>query len=514
MCIPRNLPVLLVLTNVGALCALLTALPSVVRAAPEDDLATFTSRLRAVSATLACAPEKNAWSLAEVGIAQVHLKDVKGALKTLKVTPVDSKAGTYDLVEQLAALQAATGDATGAFKTVASVPWEGWHVGQSRALLGIGRAAARAGQKVVAETAFTGAAAIAAHMGDGAYKHTVLFEIAMARVETGSAAEARKTFRELERLTDKFDEGNQTRAQALSSMGILSARLADRTAAKRYFAAALGAIDVQEFGGSSAHAAIAVAQADAGDLISGTLTALSISDTSPFSADRDRALHGLVLVRLARGDRARAEQTADEIEHLQQYHSAALLAIAQSYARAGEARRAIAVARRIKTASRKAQALLDVAAIVAQRGDKEVARRIADGITFLVSQDRLLRQLGRAQQFLFRDAQTWGRYYESTGEFTMASHRANKDTVGDLTAAAMRCRVVLDGHGGRIDREVAEGWDVRKVAKAQAAAGDAAGVLTWMDRLPAAQQLPALLGAADGLGLLLDDRGRLGQRQR
>jgi hypothetical protein len=508
-----------IVTSFGLLCASLAALPAAAGTTSEEILATFKSRLRKASDTLAREPVKNARALADVGIAQVRLQDLEGASKTLLAIPADKRVHSDDFVEQLTSRQAAAGDVAGALKTVASVHWGIWYDAEARALLAVGREAARAGQKTEAETAITRAAAAVAQMRDDDWQHIALFKIALAQVEAGFPEGARKTFRELEHLTELLSKAAHRRAHALCRMGTLSARLGDLKAAQKYFAAAIAAIAVYDGGGGPVQATIAIAQAEAGDPIGGMVTALNDPRRlfgSWSGGERDRALHGIVLARLSQGDRARAQQTADEIAEGQwsrHYHTAALFAIAESYARAGEMRRAIVVAERMEEGSRKAQALLGIAALMAQRGDKPAARRLADGITFLRSQDHLMRQFGKEKRFRFADHTTWDYPYESTGGFTMASARANRDIAGDVTAAAMRCRVALDGQGGEIDREVAEGWQVDKVARAQAAAGDAQGVLAWMDRLPEAKKLQALLGAADGLALLRDERARLRQRK-
>src|SRR5262249_22124419 len=156
--------------------------------------------------------------------------------------------------------------------------------------------------------------------------------------------------------------------------------------------------------------------------------------------------------------------------------------------RAGEGAKAITIAGNITEESRKAQAMLQIATILARRGDKTSARKLAEGLTYPRVRDEFLRRLGQNQQFDFRDYKTWGEYYENTSVFTISSFRAAQETAGDLTAAAMQCRVVLEGRGGISYSKVLDHWDVRKVAKAQATAGDASGALGWLEGLSASQR--------------------------
>jgi hypothetical protein len=416
-------------------------------------------------------------------------------------------------------MQAAMGDIEGAIKTIDAVRW---HAEQVEAWLSLADAAAKAGRKALANQAMARAGELIVQLEDANSRIEVLCEIGRIQLAMGASAEAKETRRSVEMLAYQIvDKGERT--QALIYLGNLMADLADHKAALKALADALLTIDQQSSRGSSALEAIALAQAKAGDLKAAIRTARANAgnqdralrdiakarDIEAFSqaaraiaVNQDRALHGIAMMQLAKNDLAGAEDTTKMIKAFMQYHCAALIAIAQRYASAGETMRAIKVAEAITNDSRKAQAMLEIATAVALRGDKKAAQKIAEGLTY----PRPQLERGDQAPFEFRDFKTWGRCYECDGSFTMASAHAHADTAGDLTAAAMRCRVALAGKAAITHCEELDGWDVRKVARAQTAAGDAQGALGWLDGLKGTRKLEALLGVAEGLASIAEQR--------
>jgi tetratricopeptide (TPR) repeat protein len=483
--------------------------------APEVDRAFVIGHLRNASRLLPTERDQKLHALARIGIAQVQLKDLQGALKTLQTVPPIERRIMYDFVAQLGSLEASMGDPENAVTTVESVAWQSWHFEHCEALLAAARAAAKTGRKAATERAIVRSIEIAMRMEDDHHHMPdILCKIGTTQIAVGASAEAKKTRRLLESLTDRLKEDDQARARSLRHLGLLCARLSEHQAAKVHFANALRAINPRVATAGSAYRWIAEAQAEFGDIEAALTTARSIGTPFHRYEDRDAALQSIAMLQLSINNRAGAEHTVKQIPQFFQYHSEALTALVESYARAGEANKAIAMANSIIEDSRKAQAMLQIATILAQRGDKKVARKIAEGLTYPRFRDGLLRRLGHNQQFNFRDHKTWGELYESTGEFTIASSRGNQATAGDLTAAAMQCRIALDGRGGIAYGKVLEYWDVRKVAKVQAAAGDASGALDWLEGLSASQRLEALLGLADGLASFLEQRDRIGKKSK
>jgi hypothetical protein len=492
----------------GALCFSLAFWVSLARAGSENDRAMLAKQLLTERDHFAREPMKNLDFLVSIGIAQIKVKDQKEAQKTLAIVAAGNPRDICEFVGCLAALQARMGDFEKALVTVSSIRWKSWHFSHCQALLAVARGAADAGFKTGATKAIARAIGVAEHIQDHAVRHSIMCDIGMTQIALGLSVDARKTLGVLEDLIPKINTNEQSLARALCSMGCLCEKLPDHPSATKYFAEAVRAIDVKSLGGGVAHEMIAVAQAEAHDVVGAIQVAQSIPETFPLSANRTKALYGIAMIQISRNDCLGAEKTASQIRQFLNYRSLILIAIAKSYAHSGKTMKAIAVADRIKGDSRKAQAMLEIATIVAQRGDKKTAWKIADGLNYPQAHDPFIGSTSSGPRFVFRDSKTWGVHYEPTGGFTMASLQHGKETANDLTAAAMRCRVALEGNGIGIDRKILNRWDVRSIANVQSANGDAIGALTWAEYLSGLQRLSALLGVADGLAVLEETKGK------
>jgi hypothetical protein len=176
-------------------------------------------------------------------------------------------------------------------------------------------------------------------------------------------------------------------------------------------------------------------------------------------------------------------------------HDVMLLEIARARGVIGDDQKALATMRQIKNNLRRAEATLEIGAAMANRGKKREALDLARKIDYL----RVGQPLGPGRtRFEFDDPSTWGEPYEASNGFTRSSTHRGEDMDGDLLASAVHCRTALDGHGSVRGPANAKDWDVRKTARAQASEGDVAGALIWVDRLPRAPRIGALLGAAEG----------------
>jgi hypothetical protein len=139
---------------------------------------------------------------------------------------------------------------------------------------------------------------------------------------------------------------------------------------------------------------------------------------------------------------------------------------------------------------------LEVAAALARQGKKAVARALAQKLDY--PRARSINDLPGAAPFRFDDSKTWGARYEfmfAVGIHSMMGAQQRED---ELLAAAVRCRVALDGRDSITRRVMSKRWNVRRTAEAQASEGDAAGALKWSAELPRPQRLAALIGAAEG----------------
>jgi hypothetical protein len=437
---------------------------------------------------------------AKIGMAQVELRDFKGARNTLK-TVLDTFSRDqyyliYDFIKRLAVGEAAVGELDAAEQTLIAFHRDSSSRYYCDDLLSAALAAAKAGKKTDTIAAIAKVAQLVNRMKDGRDKQVLLFQLATTQIAIGSPMDAAKTRNLVEDLTGKLGESDPYRTNSLHNLGTLSAQLSDQAATKRYFADSLQSAKGNSSDLSSAKQAVAVGLAEAGDVAGAIQMALTI----PESGDRDGALGRIALIQLKNGDRTGAEETAQKIQHYRQYQNESVLAIAETCAQLGDTKKAFTVAGNIKNNSRRAQAMLTIAAIVAEGGDKQAALKIAESLTYPTSQF-----LGGV--FVFRDPKTWGDVYESGFAFTFLSWEVAKDTAGDLTAVAMRCRIAIRGKGDISYSHVLEGWDARKAAKAQTFGGDAAGALSWVERLPAEKRLEGLWGIAEGIGALLEAKG-------
>jgi hypothetical protein len=479
----------------GTVCFLSSYRPSFAREEPASDPSKIppwvVKELRKTCDLLAREPEKNIVALDRIVHVQLCLKDLQGARKTFEAMAPVLEEDTQYFVEKLAVLEAETGDVESALKTLASVSKEeGEERRNCSVLLSVARAAAQSGRKAGAEKALARAIATGLRIEEGEDKQFALFEIGTTQIALGKREEARKTHRLLESLTAELKDKGQVRARALCQLGTLSAQLSDQKAAKHYFAESLRAMNVRQVPAADLMSMIAIAQAESGDMSGALATARSPS-----------TLGSIAAIQLSRGDRAGAEETTKRIRHFLRYYSPTLSALAKSYANSGETGKALALAKGIEDEGCKAQLTLEIAASVAQRGDKKTARQIAEGIK---------------PPLVLRDHKTWGKSYETSPfvvEYTNASAGARWEAAGDLTSAALLCRIALEGRGGIAYSEDLERWDVRKVARTQTAAGDASGSLSWVVKLSASKRLEGLLGMADGLALLANEKDRLGKKK-
>jgi hypothetical protein len=473
--------------------------------APDDPRTKVIAELRAFKEF----PSKSLWSPAQlrakIGMAQVDVRDFEGARETLKTifgaTARDQYYQNpllYHLIKNLAVAEAADGDLEAAKRTLKVIHGESQGSYYCQDVLSVAHAAAKAGKKNEASAELSNVAEMVSRLKDDKDKRSGLFQLATTQITMGFRMHATRTTKSLEELTAKLGDDDWYRAYALLDLARLFAELSDQVAAKRHFAEAVEAAKRHKELEFHVRQQVAVEIAESGDVPAAIELALTIPDVGFESADRGRALGAIACIQLKNGDRPGAEATAQKIKHWLQYQSGSLLKIVEAYARLGESKKAIATAGTIKDDSRKAQAMLTVAAIVAERGDKKAALKIAEGLTYPTSQF----PLPSGGQFVFGDPKSWGNLYEMGFAFTMTSFHVAKDTAADLTAAAMRCRVAVIGQGDITYSEELEQWDARKVAKAQALAGDAAGAFQWVERLTAENRLEGLCGITEGIAAL------------
>jgi hypothetical protein len=188
-----------------------------------------------------------------------------------------------------------------------------------------------------------------------------------------------------------------------------------------------------------------------------------------------------------------------------------LIELAKAFARNSAESKAIAMTKHIGVSVRRAQAVIEVAAVLAKRGKKAQARELVRDLSFLRVQDFSGRPVGKS--FEFDKPETWAASYIFPLGGLNEMLRVG-DMEDDLLAAAVRCRVALDGP--EVNRKfpvMKLGWNVRKVGEAQGGEGDAASVLAWSDPLPRPKRIAALIGAARGHAAYLKGLQQSGTRE-
>jgi hypothetical protein len=461
----------------------------------------------------------------DAGKAQIRLNDFDGAIATLARLKDHPARDFQEFASQLIGALAASGDANGALSIAASIHWSRAKGTANRSsvcensaiereycnyLLAMARGLAQAGRKVEAQWQIAAATQIVEKKleNEDGDKAKALFEVAETQIAIGAIEHAKVLARRLAESVDALGGQNaDDRAHYRFKLALLSAKLADDVPAKRYFKEALESVTVEPRGNRAGMGRVfSITQAKLGKIDAALETAGAISF---FGSDSNEALLEIALLQLGRGDREAAEKTARMIRSYPQYRDDAFAAISENDARSGETTKAIKIANDIEETTRRAIAMLTIAAITAGRGDKDLARKIAEGLTYPTLKKRWP-VLDSDQKFVFRDPKSWDVVYESWG--SIAGQIWCQKKAHDLTASAMRCWVAIDGKGFVPEPGLLEKWDLRKVARAQATGGDSAGVLGWMKDLSGAKLRDARLGVAEGYIIREEEKARAGKK--
>jgi hypothetical protein len=211
---------------------------------------------------------------------------------------------------------------------------------------------------------------------------------------------------------------------------------------------------------------------------------------------RNMALMELVLDQARRGNLDFLERIVHDNFQGTDARGLLQVGIAKARAESGDVESALRLTHEIRCDVRRAQAILEIAAVLAKQNQKPKAQGLGADLAFLREDDHLLQH--PAKSFDFDKPETWTGNYLGWGGGSLGI-RLNDDIEGDLLGAAVRCRVVLDGAGSiRAIPAIRDRWDVRKAAAAQAGEGDVAGALSWFNDLPRPRRMAALVGAASG----------------
>jgi hypothetical protein len=323
------------------------------------------------------------------------------------------------------------------------------------------------------------------------YEREGLFWIAGAQIQIGDVTGARRTRGLIEaELGDLPAEGEYSRHWWYPQLAELAWTLGETRAAPRLFAQARSNSRPNFVNWRG----IVRVESQQDDLTGALRDVAQIHDESL----RDIALIDLVLHQARRGNLDFAEQVVQNNFHGSDKRGFLQVGLAKARAQTNNLEKALAVTRQIQCDVRRAQAILEIAAVLAKQSQKQTARRLAADLSFL-REDTFFRR-NAPKTFAFDKQETWaGSYLNLAGSLHTAMY--NEDIEGELLSAAVRCRVALDGPGSvRAIPAMHDRWDVRKAAFAQAGEGDAKGALSWFDSLPRQRRVAALIGAASGYG--------------
>jgi tetratricopeptide (TPR) repeat protein len=497
----RLLVALMVLGAVAPVCA---ADPA---GATRDEV---TRELRAAARRLAVAdPDLAFESLAQIGTAQCLIADADGAAATLAIVPprLRRTRAVMAFVERLVAAQTRQSPKD-VFATVQAVIDGKPGLGEDECVLwlSVARAAKDRGEIRAAVKSLRNASAVAEKIEGDFRQPTALCRIALAQAEIEGKKEAMETLRQVVEHSETAAPASDIEwPQLLSQYHVLLAeaywKVGDIKAARESLNRATAVIGPRAPGGDSAYGRAAITLAKLGDTEGALQLASKLPDEWPQCIGRDEALAGVAVILAERGKLDSAVETAGRIGSYVECRDKTLVRICTACAATGDLKKALGMSEKIDNPSRRAEAVLEVAGTMAQKGEKPEARRLAEEVKLSTTEEGPRFGVAPPQAFSFRAYETWGLFHENVDYevYTIASRSEARSAAGDLTASAMRCRVLLEGKAQIAYLEAIEKWDVRKVARAQAASGDSEGAMEWVRKLSMKNRLAGLIGLAEGL---------------
>lgn len=416
--------------------------------------------------------------------------------------------------------QIAAGDLRGAAKAIG-----GLKLPKSRAagLTQVAEAYAKAGNAAATSRFFRQALDASARIPDEYGRATALLEIADKQIAVGLALVGRSTILQLVKKAKTF-RAAWASIYALRESGVRMARMRDRKEANRLFQQAIeGRLAIRgtfaKRNRITALNLIAQSQATAGYFDEALRTARLIKHSEEdFTRDghREEALCAIAIARARAGEFDAALATALSIEHFVQYEHDALLEIIAIRIRAENLKAALKVAEKVSNPSKKATALLRVAAAYAKSGQKQTARRIAGGIR--LTNASLFLPVKRVE-FDYAKPSTWGHLYDSRSYSTATVHMMVSQRAQEVAAAAMTLAQVLgekpSAPYAAAFKDILSADIVRVLARAHAETGDPEEAIRWAGRIGSAvkilsrednitrnmveQRIYALIGVAEGI---------------
>jgi hypothetical protein len=462
-----------------------------------------------------------------VHLAETLARDGKRERAFEVFRPMDSDHGcgedySHDLI-QLRWIEhvIASGDLGQAGKAIEQLKSKG---NRSEGLRKLAVAYAKAGDAARAEAQFTLAIDAASGLKDEVDRGWRLWETADAQLSVGKADAAKATIRQLAETSNAKD--TWAKFAALWRAAVLAAKAKDDQTAHQLFRRAIDAQkDVNALNKLNALNQVAVAQADAGYIQDALKTASMVPHSeNDFSQDgtREEALYAIAVAQLKANDVEGAVRTALSVKYYLQYRDDALHKIVDHQIAKRDLKAALTTAQKVDHPSRKATAILRIAAAHAKAGDRKTAADVAAQID-LAHRDGL--PTIRPGPFDYRIPRSWGISYDAWVGFTAASHFASIQRTAEVAAAAMTLAQALEQKPAQsyalLFNEIYAGEIIQALARAHAASGDAGEALAWAKQIGTSgkikstedsetrwaveRRVHALVGVAEGI---LDRSGR------
>lgn len=333
--------------------------------------------------------------------------------------------------------------------------------------------------------------------------------------QTGAAKET------IRLLAEKVEwKHPETNFYALREAAVLASRANDRQTARHLFDRAMKArkaVDGEKR--VDALGQLAVSEAGAGFVDEALKTAWMIERSEvdlTRDADRERALYAVAKAQAEAGDVEGALRTALSIDHFLQYRDDSVHAVVDHLIAKRNLKAALSAADKCHNPSRKAAAVLKVAAAYVKSGDRKTAEDAAKQITLRPSRST---GLGGDEVFDYRQPQTWAVNYDFDGVFTNGIYMMQSGHMSEVAGAAMRLAQALHL---RPERSYAILFDdirmtevIWTLARTHAASGDPDEALAWArqigshgvikskdddeTRRAVERRIAALVGVAEGI---------------
>jgi len=347
----------------------------------------------------------------------------------------------------------------------------------------LGAAYAKAGDGARATEFFTRSIAASDRSTDDHDRARSLWETAEAQRAAGKLDAARETIRRLVDVIELKDAW--ARVSALREGAVVTAKIGDKELAGRLFQRAIDAVKgVNAMNTFNALETIATAQARVGFVAEAQQTTGSIRHgEQDFTQDgkREAALYEIAVAQLKAGDPEAALRTTETVKHFLQYRDDGIREIVAYHIAKRDFTTALAAAGKVGNPSRRATAILRVAAAHAKVGDRKTAAEIAAKIELTGEEGVGL--LGEQRRFDYRIPRTWGLTYDIGTAMTSASlNRANR-CAAEVATAAMTLALELglkpaDSYAVSFD-DLDTDEVVEALARTQAAYGAVDEALAW-----------------------------------